>query len=269
MRQHLPENLLERLIAEAQADDYALVHPPQRSRSAQSVVAGIVLFVALGFLFATAAWQRQTVQTADAESRREALIGRIGQAAERAESDQIKVTELRASVSQLQQLATSGLGDDFAEQLQAIQIASGFVGLVGPGAILTMDDAVPPLPRDVQPDEAKVLDIDLQVAVNGLWESGAEAIAINDIRLTSVTAIRTAGQAILVDYKPLEPPYRIAAVGPSNLADTFAGSDAQSELSQLSKDYGIQSEVTAAESVTVPASTANLPIRADVLKGGR
>lgn len=268
MREHLPENLLERLIAEAQADDYALAQQPPGPRSARAVVAGILLFVVLGFVFATAAWQRQTVQT-DSQSRREALIDRIEQATERAEEDQVKATQLRSSVSQLQQLATSGLGDDFAEQLQAVQIASGFVGLAGPGAILTMQDAVPPLPRDVQPDEAKVLDIDLQVAVNGLWESGAQAIAINDIRLTSVTAIRTAGQAILVDYKPLEPPYRVAAVGPSGLAETFAGSDAQTELTQLSRDYGIQSEVVADESVSVPASTANLPTRADVLKGGR
>jgi uncharacterized protein YlxW (UPF0749 family) len=267
VKAHLPENLLERLIAEAQADDYSLAPEPQRRRSARSQVVALVLFVVLGFLFASAAWQRQVVQT-DAQDRRTALIDRIGRATDRANADQAKVTELRSTVSQLQQLATSGLGDDFAEQLQAVQSASGFVGLTGPGAILTMADAVPPLPRGVEPDEARVLDIDLQLAVNGLWQSGAEAIAINDIRLTSITAIRTAGEAILVDYKPLEPPYRVVAVGPADLAEQFETSQARRELAQLSRDYGIQSEIAAAESVSVPASTANLPLRADVMKGG-
>ena len=35
--------------------------------------------------------------------------------------------------------------------------------------------------------------------VNGLWQAGAEAISINGQRLTSTSAIRFAGQAILVD----------------------------------------------------------------------
>lgn len=97
---------------------------------------------------------------------------------------------------------------------------------------------------------------------------GAQAIAINGVRLTSVTAIRTAGEAILVDYRPLEPPYRIDAIGPSDLADRFSQSQAGDDLAQLGEDYGIQSEVSAADEVTVPASTANLPTRAEVVKGG-
>jgi uncharacterized protein YlxW (UPF0749 family) len=262
-----PGSLLDRLIAEAQADDYALAEPRSGPRSAKSAVVGAVLFVVIGVLFATAAWQWQSVQTAN-QDRREVLIDRIVQADDRAEERQAEVVDLRASVSQLQQLATSGLGDDFAEQLQAVQIVSGFVGLTGPGATLTMADAVPPLPSGVTPDEAKVLDIDVQTAVNGLWEAGAQAIAINDIRLTSVTAIRTAGEAILVDYRPLEPPYRIAAVGPPDLPEAFAKTQAQAELDGLQRDYGIQSDLEASQSVSVPASTASLPIRAEVMKGG-
>jgi uncharacterized protein YlxW (UPF0749 family) len=120
----------------------------------------------------------------------------------------------------------------------------------------------------VSPDEAKVLDIDMQTAVNGLWEAGAQAIAINDIRLTSLTAIRTAGEAILVDFRPLEPPYTVVAIGPKDLAKRFARTQASDDLDQLRRDYGIQSEVSAADLMAVPASTANLPTKAEVVKGG-
>lgn len=264
---HPPQNLLDRLIAEAQADDYALAQRSGPTTRGNPFIAA-VFFALIGLLLATAFWQRQSVQPV-AEQRREALVERIRIQTERAEAAQAQAAQLRTSVSQLQQLATDGLGEDFSEQLQAIEVATGFVGLRGPGAVLVMDDARPPLPRGVDPAEAKVLDIDMQGAVNGLWQAGAEAIAINGVRLTSVTAIRTAGEAILVDYRPLEPPYRIDAIGPVDLADRFGAGQGGDDLAQLGEDYGIQSEVTAADEVTVPASTANLPNRAEVVKGGR
>ena len=263
---HPPDNILDRLIAEAQADDYALAQRRGPTTRGNPLIAAL-LFALIGVLLATAFWQRQSVQPV-AEQRRAELVERIRVQGERPEASQAQAAELRASVSQLQQLASDGLGEDFGDQLRAVEIATGFVGLQGPGAVLTMDDAVPPLPRGVDPAEAKVLDIDMQGAVNGLWQAGAQAIAINGVRLTSVTAIRTAGEAILVDYRPLEPPYRIDAIGPSDLADRFSQSQAGDDLAQLGEDYGIQSEVTAADEVTVPASTANLPTRAEVVKGG-
>ncbi len=262
---HPPENILDRLISEAQADDYALAQRAGPTTRGNPFVAAL-LFGLIGLLLVTAFWQRQTVLPA-AEERRAQLVERIRVQGEAAEASQVQAAQLRSTVSQLQQLATDGLGEDFAQQLRAVEIATGFVGLSGPGAVVTMDDAVPPLPRGVDPAEAKVLDIDMQSVVNGLWQAGAQAIAINGVRLTSVTAIRTAGEAILVDYRPLEPPYRIDAIGPVDLADRFAQEQAGDDLAQLGKDYGIQSDVSEAEELTVPASTANLPGKAEVAKG--
>ncbi|HQR78791.1 MAG TPA: DUF881 domain-containing protein [Actinomycetota bacterium] len=265
MNRPVPPNLLDRLMAEAQADDYALAQEQAPTTRGSLVVAAGLLAV-IGFLLAVAFWQHEAVQPAAAD-RRQVLIDRVESAEERAQESQAKAADLRASVSQLQKLASSGLGEDFADQLRAVEIASGFVALTGPGVILTVDDAHPPLPAGVEPDEARVLDIDLQLAVNGLWEAGAQAVAINDVRLTSVTAIRTAGEAILVDYRPLEPPYRISAIGPPDLAEVFAGTETAGDLKQLGRDYGIQSDVRSVREVNVPASTANLPVRAEVVKG--
>src|SRR5699024_11863661 len=58
----------------------------------------------------------------------------------------------------------------------------------------------------------RVTDGDLQIAVNGLWAAGAEAVAVNGQRVGPTTAIRTAGSAVLVDFRPLSPPYRITVV---------------------------------------------------------
>jgi uncharacterized protein YlxW (UPF0749 family) len=71
-----------------------------------------------------------------------------------------------------------------------------------------------------------------------------------------------------VDYRPLVPPYTIDAIGDEDLAKRFNDTPAADELDMLAEDYGIQSKVESAEEITVPASTANLPIQAEVMEGG-
>lgn len=257
------DNLLDRLIAEAQADDYALA--PQPGKTSRGLLPALLVFLVIGVLLVSAVAERQSARPAKAE-RRDALVARIEQAQQRAEESEVEAGQLRSSVSNLQRLASGGLSDQFSEQLQALEIATGFVGLSGPGAEVSLDDAENP-PDGVDPEEARVLDIDVQMVVNGLWEAGASAIAINDIRLTSGTAIRTAGEAILVDYRPLVPPYQIVALGPPDLADRFDSTGAAGQLQQLRKDYGIESQVAATDEASVPASTANLPDTAEVVKG--
>jgi uncharacterized protein YlxW (UPF0749 family) len=262
--QHQPENLLDRLIAEAQADDYALAH----SKGGRRVgVVGLLALVVVGALLATAFLQSRNTAPLAAQ-RREGLVTRIEDSTQRVAEAETTATALRTSVSQLQQLATRGLSEDFADQVRELEIAAGFVGLRGPGAVVSLSDGQEPLPKGVTADEARVLDVDMQMAVNGLWQAGAQAIAINGIRLTSMTAIRTAGEAILVDFRPLVPPYSIVAIGPQDLARRFSRTPADDELRQLRKDYGIESSVEPDTDLEVPASTANLPNKAVVMKGG-
>ena len=75
--------------------------------------------------------------------------------------------------------------------------------------LIVVDDA----PADSSDTRDRVLDLDLQVLANGLWQAGAEAIAINGHRLSTLTAIRGAGDAITVDYRSLTRPYRVEAIG--------------------------------------------------------
>lgn len=259
-------SLLERLIEEARVDDYALAGPSTGRSGRRGVIVAAVVFAMIGLVLGAAITQQDRSQPA-AEQRRADLVARIEQQRESVNASEAQAAALRSSVSQLQRLATGGLSKDFADQLQAVEVATGFVPLAGPGAVVTMQDARPPLPKGVEPGEARVLDVDMQLAVNGLWQAGAQAIAINDIRLTSSTAIRTAGEAILVDYRPLVPPYRITALGPADLADRFNRSKTSQELDSLRNDYGIATQVAAVEQARVPASSANLPIRADVVRG--
>ena len=92
---------------------------------------------------------------------------------------------------------------------------------------------------------------------NGLFAAGARAVAVNDHRLTSLTSIRVAGQAILVDYQPLTPPYRVEAVGPARpMAAAFADSAAGDYLAALARTYGVQVTSTVQPALDLPAGTA-------------
>ena len=91
-------------------------------------------------------------------------------------------------------------------------VESGVVPVAGRGLRIELTDA-PTDDPDTQDPTLRVQDVDLQVVVNGLWAAGAEAIAVNGHRLTSMTAIRSAGDAVLVDLVPLSSPYKVDAIG--------------------------------------------------------
>ncbi|MEU9842548.1 DUF881 domain-containing protein, partial [Actinomadura sp. NPDC048032] len=105
--------------------------------------------------------------------------------------------------------------------------------------------------------DGRVYDQDLQVLVNGLWAAGARAIGVNGRRLTPTTAIRAAGEAILVDYRPLGAPYEVTAVGdPGRLRAAFAGSPADRRLAALRDRFGIRYGTRRSDEVRLPAAGA-------------
>ena len=108
---------------------------------------------------------------------------------------------------------------------------------------VTLDDAATAAGRRPTRALDRVLDRDLQSVVNGLWAAGAEAVAVNGQRLTALSAIRSAGDAILVDYRPLTRPYVVVAIGdPRTIAGAvrFSGGPAGPGLRTLQQTYGMQ-----------------------------
>ena len=105
----------------------------------------------------------------------------------------------------------------------------------------------------------EVLDTDLQRLVNGFWEAGAEAIAVNGERLTNLSTIRTAGGAITVNARSLAPPYVVNVIGdkdtlPARFAETSSG---QAWL-DLQRDVGLRLTITPVSSLRLPATEVSL-----------
>ncbi len=124
-----------------------------------------------------------------------------------------------------------------------------------------VDDAITSeLAPDAAVEPGRVVDSDLQMVVNGLWQAGATSVTVNGHRLTSNSAIRSAGAAILVDYRPLVRPYEVIAIAKN--ADMLAGRFRENSggllLEELEARYGILWELETIGQVTMPPAT-NLP----------
>ena len=98
-------------------------------------------------------------------------------------------------------------------------------------------------------------DVDLQVVVNGLWAAGAEAIAVNGHRLTAMTAIRSAGDAVLVDLVSLSSPYKVDAIGdPVAMQPALARTSAGQHMSTLRTTYGIGVQMSSQSHLELPGT---------------
>jgi uncharacterized protein YlxW (UPF0749 family) len=89
---------------------------------------------------------------------------------------------------------------------------------------------------------------------NGLWQAGAEAIDINGHRLSTLTAIRSAGDAITVDYRSLTRPYEVHAIGdPRTLQARFVESSGGSWWNELAQNRRMRYEIARRGRVGLPA----------------
>ena len=189
---------------------------------------------------------------------RSGLAAQIEQARAVTDDRTERVQALRGEVSALQAQLPGGAD----ASVSPLEVPAGAVAVQGPGFVITLDDAPTSAvrgegldPRDVVQSQGTVLAVDIQTVVNGLWQAGAEAVSINGQRLTSTSAIRFAGQAILVDYRPLARPYVITTIGdPGRLPVAFADGPAGTYAATLRGTYGIVVKTAMADSVELPAA---------------
>lgn len=249
---------LDSLLADAMTSDYAAGQ--ERKIGTSRVLAAIVGSTVVTFMIGVAIVDAQT-NASDVQATKVALIKRIQDTNARVGWLELDVNQASKDLQSAEQakLAGTSLGTQAQLRLDQLRIGAGFTEVTGLGVSVTLDDATKKL-SDTNLDNGRVLDSDLQMVINGLWQAGATAIAINDHRLTSNSAIRSAGAAILVDYRPLVRPYRVIAVSKNDdsLAGRFRENQAGMLLEDLETKYGVIWELETIGKVTLPAATNNL-----------
>ncbi|GGV30284.1 membrane protein [Streptomyces filipinensis] len=231
---------------------------PRTLRAKLGLAAGLVL---AALVVTVGAAQTRAAAPVVAKEHQE-LIGRIDSETAAADKLEGTVDELRDEVGARQRAALKSSGGSARADL--VDVLSGATAVHGPGVKLVVNDAKEASsggdgtnPRETSgfSDTGRVRDRDMQRVVNGLWESGAEAVSVNGQRLTALSAIRAAGDAILVDNRPLVPPYTVLAVGDgSRLGDAFQNSADGLYLHALEQDFGIRATISTEGDLRLPAA---------------
>lgn len=220
-----------------------------------------VTLLAVGLVTGTAVAQVRARQQAGSDLRAE-LAAQVQDRARESERLSATAEQLRRAVADTQNdlLGADVAGRAAAERLLALGLASGTLPVRGPGVVVTLDDAPAegatedPL-RGGSSVDGRVQDRDLQDLVNGLWAAGAEAISVNDVRLTALTAIRSAGDAVLVDFQLLSPPYVVRAIGrPATLELELVDGPSGRRLSTYVMTYGLRLEVRRDDALSLPGA---------------
>ena len=244
-------DLLNQIVRQPLDPDYALVaargDPPPRRRWGLAVVALVI-----GAMFAVAALQttRSAPALADRTSRADQPGPERRDRAGPATRPDDSAHRARSRPSGRPRSAGTTRRAGSRPRSASSDPVTGTVAVSGPGAVIVVDDAT--AGRDDTRD--RVLDVDLQMLANGLWQAGAEAIAINGHRLSSLTAIRGAGDAITVDYRSLTRPYRIEAIGdPRTLQARFVESAAGAWWNELAQNRQCATRSATCAGSTCPA----------------
>ena len=141
-----------------------------------------------------------------------------------------------------------------------LQIVSGVKSITGSGFKIVINDARRTDSLDFQEvNLAKVFDSDLQLITNALWASGAQAISVNNQRITTTTAIRSAGEAILINYRPLLPPYEIVFIGNEEVSKRLVENPDFKDFQYVVTTYGLEYKIEKIDNVEIPAIGIELP----------
>lgn len=216
--------------------------------------------VAVGLLLVVAYQQNHRTAPAREAANRE-LIARINSAQQTGDQLAARAKQLAAQVASLRDAQLPGSSN----QLQLLEIAAGAVPVSGPGMQIEIGEpgvsssAPNGRPGSTPQSQVAVIhDRELRAVVNELWSAGAEAVAVNGLRVSPLSVIRVAGEAILLDLQPLNPPYTVAAIGDRDgLQLAFAQSPIARQLKTMVAVDGISFRFGGKSNLKLPSVTVD------------
>lgn len=216
-----------------------------------------VVFALAGVLLATSAHiSRGTDLRAGSRTDLPELIGAQQQ---RLAQRTAVVARLRSDVGALTR--TSG-EDELSAVQRDVDVAARAVGLQaehGAGLRVTLADSPyrlgdPQLPSQTGPDDLVVHQQDLQAVVNALWRGGATAVGVMDQRLISTSAVRCAGNVLILQGRTYAPPFVVTAIGaPRGLQAALRKEPGVKIFAQYADVVGLRYDVVEKPDLDVPA----------------
>jgi uncharacterized protein YlxW (UPF0749 family) len=181
-----------------------------------SKIAAIVAFAAAGFLLAA------STLTANGSDIR---VERPAQLRDLVQNEANKIDKLENNLIDIQSEIEEITNGTARSEIQSTQVkieqlspVAGFTSMVGPGLVITLNDAPQvdlSIPENERPDVNDLLihQEDVQSVVNALWAGGAQGVSLMGKRVIATSAVKCVGNTLLLHGKVYSPPFRIEAIG--------------------------------------------------------
>lgn len=153
---------------------------------------------------------------------------------------------LKLEIARLKEDAN--LHDNFPDK---INFMAGTTALKGPGVVLTIEDSKKEISSSENTNLYIIHDEDVLKVINELRAAGAEAIAINDQRLTANSEIRCAGPTISINNTRISAPYEIKAIG--NVQNMENAVKMRGGVAESLSVWGIRLDVRKELNIIIPA----------------
>jgi uncharacterized protein YlxW (UPF0749 family) len=233
-------------VEHASRTDEAARQPSGRpDRKTALRVAMAIACAVLGFLLVAQVRATEEVGDRLVAERQEDLARILAELSAQSDRLQSEITDLRITLldfessAEREELALRTLQRRYDD----LRILTGTVEVEGDGIVFTVTDPHHLVTQDLLVD-----------AVQELRDAGAEAIAVNGIRLVASSAFATRNERLVLDRQPIEPPYRITAIGhPDTISKALAIPGGAIDTLQLSAD--VTATVEARADLIVPAVT--------------
>ena len=227
-----------------------------------SKIAAIVAFAAAGFLLAA------STLTANGSDIR---VERPAQLRDLVQNEANKIDKLENNLIDIQseiEEITNGSARSEIEttqlRIQQLSPVAGFTSMVGPGLVITLNDAPQvdlSIPENERPDVNDLLihQEDVQSVVNALWAGGAQGVSLMGKRVIATSAVKCVGNTLLLHGKVYSPPFRIEAIGDVTILSKSLRDDPNVAILQDYVDlFGLVYEVQRAALIELPPYEGSL-----------
>jgi len=227
-----------------------------------SKIAAIVAFAAAGFLLAA------STLTANGSDIR---VERPAQLRDLVQNEANKIDKLENNLIDIQSEIENITNGTARSEIQSTQVkieqlspVAGFTSMVGPGLVITLNDAPQvdlSIPENERPDVNDLLihQEDVQSVVNALWAGGAQGVSLMGKRVIATSAVKCVGNTLLLHGKVYSPPFRIEAVGDVTKLTKSLSDDVNVAILQDYVDlFGLVYEVQRAALIELPPYEGSL-----------
>jgi uncharacterized protein YlxW (UPF0749 family) len=221
-----------------------------------------VVALATGFVLAGQI-KAQLLTPSNQLARYQALVRSVQQLETTNADDRRQIGALRSQIDSLESdaAARSAATQALRGQVDDLRAHAGLVAMHGPGVEVDLRNGVPG--PDTGGQNGYLVNFeDVQDVVNLLFAEGAEGIAVNDRRITPLTAFSgSEGQVVIDQGPPLSSPIKVVAVGDRNRMQ--AALDDPSALPNIRArqvQFQLQLTFNGNPDITLPAYDSSLQI---------